>query len=50
MVEMALEDLKMKDIIEFDEEKKATMVSNLMVVLCSDKSASPVLNVGTLHQ
>ncbi|HAH37853.1 MAG TPA: hypothetical protein DEQ87_19695 [Algoriphagus sp.] len=50
MVEMALEDLKVKDIIEFDEEKKATMVSNLMVVLCSDKSASPVLNVGTLHQ
>ena len=50
MVEMALEDLKMKDIIEFDEEKKATMVSNLMVVICSDKSASPVLNVGTLHQ
>ena len=50
MVEMALEDLKMKDIIEFDEEKKATMVSNLMVVLCSDKSASPVLNVGTLYQ
>lgn len=50
MVEMALEDLKMKDIIEFDEEKKATMVSNLMVVLCSDKSASPVLNVGTLNQ
>ncbi|MFC3880179.1 SPFH domain-containing protein [Algoriphagus namhaensis] len=50
MVEMALEDLKMKDIIEFDDEKKAVMVSNLMVVLCSDKSASPVLNVGTLHQ
>lgn len=50
MVEMALEDLKMKDIIEFDNEKKAVMVSNLMVVLCSDKSASPVLNVGTLHQ
>lgn len=50
MVEMALEDLRMKDIIEFDDEKKAVMVSNLMVVLCSDKSASPVLNVGTLHQ
>ncbi|NVK50268.1 MAG: SPFH domain-containing protein [Cyclobacteriaceae bacterium] len=50
MVEMALDDLKMKDIIEFDEEKKATMVSNLMVVLCSDKSANPVLNVGTLNQ
>ncbi|WP_075350622.1 SPFH domain-containing protein [Algoriphagus marinus] len=50
MVEMALADLKMKDIIEFDNEKKAVMVSNLMVVLCSDRSASPVLNVGTLHQ
>ncbi|AWW29745.1 SPFH domain-containing protein [Echinicola strongylocentroti] len=50
MVEMALEDLKIKEIIEFDDEKKAAMVSNLMVVLCSDKSASPVLNVGTLHQ
>jgi regulator of protease activity HflC (stomatin/prohibitin superfamily) len=50
MVEMALADLKMKDIIEFDNERKAAMVSNLMVVLCSDRSASPVLNVGTLHQ
>lgn len=50
MVEMALEDLKLKDIIDFDEEKKAAMVSNLMVVLCSDRSPSPVLNVGTLHQ
>lgn len=50
MVEMALEDLKIKNIIEFDEDKKAIMVSNLMVVLCSDKSATPVLNVGTLHQ
>ncbi|GMQ25228.1 SPFH domain-containing protein [Algoriphagus sp. oki45] len=50
MVEMALADLGEKGIIEFDEEKKATMVSNLMVVLCSDKSANPVLNVGTLHQ
>lgn len=50
MVEMALTDLKLKGIIEFDDDKKAIMVSNLMVVLCSDKSASPVLNVGTLHQ
>jgi len=50
MVEMALDDLKVKDIIDFDEEKKAAMVSNLMVVLCSDRSPSPVLNVGTLHQ
>jgi regulator of protease activity HflC (stomatin/prohibitin superfamily) len=50
MVEMALEDLKFKNIIEFDNEKKAVMVSNLMVVLCSDRSATPVLNVGTLNQ
>ena len=50
MVEMALEDLKLKGIIDFEEEKKAAMVSNLMVVLCSDRSASPVLNVGTLNQ
>jgi regulator of protease activity HflC (stomatin/prohibitin superfamily) len=50
MVEMALEDLKIKGIIDFEEEKKAAMVSNLMVVLCSDRSASPVLNVGTLNQ
>lgn len=50
MVEMALEQLAKKKVIEMDEEKKATMVSNLMVVLCSDKDATPVLNTGTLHQ
>lgn len=50
MVEMALEQLSKKQIIELDEEKKAAMVSNLMVVLCSDKDASPVINTGTLHQ
>ncbi|MFC3415759.1 SPFH domain-containing protein [Algoriphagus hitonicola] len=50
MVDMALEDLKLKGIVDFDEEKKAAMVSNLMVVLCSDRAASPVLNVGTLNQ
>lgn len=49
MVEMALTELKKKDIIELDEEKKAAMVSNLMVILCSDKDASPVLNTGTLN-
>lgn len=49
MVEMALEDLKIKGIIDFEDEKKAAMVSNLMVVLCSDKNASPVVNVGTLN-
>jgi len=49
MVESALELLSRKDIIELDEDKKAAMVSNLMVVLCSDKDATPVLNTGTLH-
>ncbi|NCC74045.1 MAG: SPFH domain-containing protein [Sphingobacteriia bacterium] len=50
MVEMALDQLSEKQIIDLDEEKKAAMVSNLMVVLCSDKDASPVINTGTLHQ
>ena len=50
MVEMALEQLSRKKIIELDEDKRATMVSNLMVVLCSDKDAAPVINAGTLHQ
>lgn len=50
MVDMALDQLSKKEIIDLDEDKKATMVSNLMVVLCSDKDASPVINTGTLHQ
>ncbi|MDF9797321.1 regulator of protease activity HflC (stomatin/prohibitin superfamily) [Catalinimonas alkaloidigena] len=50
MVEMALEELAQKQIIELDEEKKASMVSNLMVVLCADKDVSPVVNTGTLYQ
>lgn len=49
MVDSALELLSEKEIIELDEEKKASMVSNLMVVLCSDKEATPVLNTGTLN-
>jgi regulator of protease activity HflC (stomatin/prohibitin superfamily) len=49
MVEMALEELSKKSIIELDEEKKAAMVSNLMVVLCGDRDATPVLNTGTLN-
>jgi regulator of protease activity HflC (stomatin/prohibitin superfamily) len=49
MVEHALEALSAKKIIDLDEEKKAAMVSNLMVVLCSDQEATPVLNTGTLH-
>lgn len=50
MVEMALIELSAKNIIELDDEKRAAMVSNLMVVLCSDKSAAPVINTGTLNQ
>ncbi len=50
MVEMALEELGKKDIVDLDDERKAAMVSNLMVILCGDKDASPVLNTGTLNQ
>ncbi len=50
MVHMALDQLSEKDIVELDEERKAAMVSNLMVVLCGDKDATPVVNTGTLHQ
>ncbi len=50
MVELALDDLSKKEIIDLDEDKKAAMVSNLMVILCSDKEATPVVNAGTLHQ
>jgi len=49
MVEMALNKLSEKNIVELDEEKKAAMVSNLLVVLCGDKSVSPVVNTGTLY-
>lgn len=50
MVEMALEELSKREIVSLDEDKKATMVSNLLVVLCGDKEASPVVNTGTLYQ
>jgi regulator of protease activity HflC (stomatin/prohibitin superfamily) len=50
MVEMALDELSKKEIVDLDEEKKATMVSNLMVVLCGDKEAQPVVNTGSLYQ
>lgn len=49
MVEMALAELSKKEIVSLDEERKAAMVSNLMVVLCSDKDASPIVNAGTLN-
>jgi hypothetical protein len=49
MVEMALERLDERDIVNLDEERKAAMVSNLLVVLCSDQPASPVVNTGSLY-
>jgi hypothetical protein len=48
MVEMALAELGKKNIVDLDDERKAAMVSNLMVILCGDKEASPVVNTGTL--
>jgi len=49
MVEMALDDLSKREVIEMDDERKAAMVSNLMVVLCADKDVAPVVNSGTLN-
>jgi regulator of protease activity HflC (stomatin/prohibitin superfamily) len=49
MVELALHQLSAKKIIELDDERKAAMVSNLLVVLCSERSATPVVNAGTLN-
>ncbi|MEI7033272.1 SPFH domain-containing protein [Streptomyces pratensis] len=50
MVEMALTRIAEQDIVELDSERKAAMVSNLMVVLCGDRAAQPVLNTGSLYQ
>ena len=50
MVQLALDQLSEQKVVDFDEEKKATMISNLMVVLCGDKAAQPVVNTGTLYQ
>ncbi|SIR04500.1 SPFH domain-containing protein [Maribacter ulvicola] len=49
MVEMALEELSKKNLVALDDERKSAMVSNLMVVLCSDKDVSPIVNAGTLN-
>jgi regulator of protease activity HflC (stomatin/prohibitin superfamily) len=49
MVEMALTELSKKELVTLDEERKAAMVSNLMVVLCSDKDVAPIVNAGTLN-
>ena len=50
MVDMALKDLSEKGVVEFDEERKAAMISNLMVVLCGETQVTPVVNTGTLYQ
>ena len=50
MVQMALDSLSSREIVELDEERKAAMVSNLLVVLCGDRGTQPVVNTGTLHQ
>jgi hypothetical protein len=50
MVEMALEKLAQSNQVALDEERKAAMVSNLLVVLCADREAQPVVNTGTLYQ
>jgi len=49
MVDDALIQLNEQNIVDLDEDKKAAMVSNLLVVLCSDKAANPIINTGTLH-
>ena len=50
MVQMALDQLSQKHVVELDEERKAAMVSNLLVVLCSDRDAQPIVNTGTIYQ
>ena len=50
MVDLALKKLSEENIVELDDERKAAMVSNLMVVLCGEKAATPILNTGTLYQ
>ena len=50
MVEMALDELSRKNVVDLDEERKATMVSNLLVVLCSEQNVQPVVNTGSLYQ
>ena len=49
MVELALNGLSERGLVQLDDERKAAMVSNLLVVLCSDRDATPVVNAGTLY-
>jgi len=50
MVEMALRELERSNVVKLDEERKAAMVSNLLVVLCGERAAQPIVNTGTIHQ
>jgi len=50
MVEMALDQLSAKNVVELDDERRAAMVSNLMVVLCGERDTQPVVNAGSLYQ
>jgi hypothetical protein len=49
MVEMALDQLKTRGVVQLDEERKAAMVSNLLVVLCGERGTQPIVNTGTLY-
>jgi hypothetical protein len=49
MVHMALEQLAQRGVVELDEERKAAMVSNLLVVLCGERGTQPIVNTGTLY-
>jgi hypothetical protein len=49
MVEMALEQLSARKVVDLDPERRATMVSNLLVVLCSERGTQPVVNAGTIY-
>jgi hypothetical protein len=49
-IDMALKQLADKQVVELDDERRATMVSNLMVVLCGESEAQPIINAGTLYQ
>ncbi len=49
MVQMAIQGLKDQGVMEFDEDRKAAMVSNLLVVLCSESETHPIINAGTIH-
>jgi hypothetical protein len=49
MVEMALDALNKRDVVKLDDERKAAMVSNLLVVLCGERATQPVINTGTIY-